>query len=125
MDAKNPTFIPKSRRHIVLKQNWAFFLAIATSLAIAAGNEIIEWWFAMAVKKTAPVSLGMQGDIWDTQWDMMLDLTGAMATIAIGSIHDRQMRGVNAPCRNRLASILAISEVKKFIGWTENTYRSA
>ncbi len=80
------------RRRIVLKRNWTIFLVIATSLSIGAGNEIIEWWFAVAVGKSAAISLGMQGDVWDTQWDMMIDLIGAVAAISIGGLHDRQLR---------------------------------
>ena len=38
----------------------------------------------------------MQGDPWDTQWDMLLALLGAcLAQLALARLQDRQMRQRN------------------------------
>jgi uncharacterized membrane protein YjdF len=40
----------------------------------------------------ATAFLGMQGDPWDTQWDMFLALAGAMAAqLLLGRRHDREL----------------------------------
>ena len=39
--------------------------------------------------------LGMQGDVWDAQWDMTLALLGAtLAVLAFSRLHDRTIRTV-------------------------------
>ena len=36
-----------------------------------------------------------QGDVWDTQWDMFLALTGAVvAQLALARVHDRQLEAL-------------------------------
>lgn len=69
-----------------------FFLVICIALAISAFYELIEWWAAVAMGGSADEFLGTQGDVWDTQWDMFLALTGAiLALLALGRWHDRQL----------------------------------
>lgn len=69
-----------------------FFLAVCIALAISAFYELIEWWAALVMGGSAEEFLGTQGDVWDTQWDMFLALTGAiLALLALGRRHDRQL----------------------------------
>jgi len=69
-----------------------FFLVTCVCLAISALYELIEWWAAVAMGGSAEEFLGTQGDVWDTQWDMFLALTGAiLAQLLLGSWHDRQI----------------------------------
>ncbi len=69
-----------------------FFLVCCVCLAISATYEFIEWWAALALGQGAHEFLGTQGDEWDTQWDMFLALTGAIAAQALlGRLHDRQL----------------------------------
>jgi putative membrane protein len=71
---------------------WLFFLCSCVCLAISACYEFIEWWTAIAAGEGAQAFLGTQGDIWDTQWDMFLALTGAMvAQLTLSRVHDRQL----------------------------------
>src|SRR5262245_59285784 len=58
---------------------WLFFLVTCVCLAISAGYEFIEWWSALIGGAAATDFLGTQGDVWDTQWDMFLAFTGAIA----------------------------------------------
>jgi putative membrane protein len=82
------------RRRVVSGGKWLVFITVAICLAIGAFNELAEWWFALVSGKKAEISLGMQGDFWDTQWDMFLAFIGALAAMALGNIHDRQITKV-------------------------------
>ena len=71
---------------------WLFFLVTATCLALSACYEFIEWWAALAGGIAAEAFLGTQGDVWDTQWDMLLALIGAItAQLALARTHDRAL----------------------------------
>lgn len=69
-----------------------FFLVVCIALAISAFYELIEWWAAVVMGGSADEFLGTQGDVWDTQWDMFVALTGAIiALLALSRWHDRQL----------------------------------
>ncbi|TBR12946.1 MAG: DUF2238 domain-containing protein, partial [Lysobacter sp.] len=62
------------------------------ALSFSAFFEMIEWWAALAFGADADAFLATQGDIWDTQWDMALCLSGAIVSLALFSrVHDRQL----------------------------------
>ena len=72
------------------------FLVISVAMAISAFYELIEWWAAVVMGGGAEEFLGTQGDVWDTQWDMFMALTGAiLALLALGRWHDRQLKNYN------------------------------
>ncbi|MEO4054772.1 DUF2238 domain-containing protein [Solibacillus sp. CAU 1738] len=77
------------------KGAWLSSITISIMLAIAALYEIIEW-LSTKVSKGGQGSkdfLGMQGDIWDAQWDMFLELVGSILTIIIFTkLHDKLLR---------------------------------
>ncbi len=53
------------------------------------------WWAALAWRESADSFLGTQGVVWDTQWDMMLALIGAIAaTVLFAGVHDRSLRAL-------------------------------
>jgi putative membrane protein len=75
--------------------SWLFSIVISISLAIAAMYEIIEWLYVKLTKggKTAENFLGMQGDQWDSQWDMALALVGSiLALLFLSKLHDRFLK---------------------------------
>jgi len=73
------------------------FLIVCVVLAISAFYELIEWWSALAFGGGAEEFLGTQGDVWDTQWDMFMALTGAIiALLLLSRWHDRQMARLEA-----------------------------
>jgi putative membrane protein len=81
------------RLQVVKGEGWSFFLATSVALAFSAFYELMEWAAAMAYGAEAEHFLAMQGDIWDTQWDMLSALLGAVvAQVIFGGIHRRQMR---------------------------------
>jgi putative membrane protein len=80
------------RTHLV--RGWRTF-AIVSLVCLAGGAlyEILEWWFAVLARRGASQFLAMQGDQWDTQWDMLLALLGAaLAQLLLARLQDRQMR---------------------------------
>ncbi len=62
----------------------AAFFSVFFIMSIAAGYEIIEWWYAVAEGGDAGIEfLGSQGDIWDAQKDMLSDTLGALFAITL------------------------------------------
>lgn len=80
------------RRTPLLGGGWLFFIVCCICLAISAGYEFIEWWAALIGGAGATEFLGTQGDVWDTQWDMLMALIGAIAAqLLLSRLHDRQL----------------------------------
>ncbi|MCP3177660.1 MAG: DUF2238 domain-containing protein [Desulfuromonadales bacterium] len=71
---------------------WLFFLVTCVCLAISAFYELVEWWMSVLTGTAADAFLSLQGDIWDTQWDMFWALVGAVAALLLLSRwHDRAL----------------------------------
>src|SRR5713101_1598893 len=72
---------------------WLFVIVTALCLAISACYEFIEWWSALLFGQGAEAFLGTQGDVWDTQWDMLMALIGAIvAQLLLSNVHNRAIR---------------------------------
>ncbi len=84
------------RRSPLEQGKWLFFLTTCVCLAISAFYEMIEWWVAVGSGDEAVAFLATQGDVWDTQWDMFLALSGALSSqLLLGRRHDRQLADLN------------------------------
>jgi putative membrane protein len=88
-------------REILLRQTplrrggWLFFIVCCICLAISACYEFVEWWAALIGGAAATDFLGTQGDVWDTQWDMLMALIGSIAAqVILSGFHDRQLARV-------------------------------
>lgn len=69
-----------------------FFLVVSVCVAISACYELIEWWVSATLHDGADSFLGMQGDIWDTQWDMFMALIGAITSqLLLSRLHTPQV----------------------------------
>lgn len=80
------------RRSPLRGSGWLPFFVLCFCLALSALYELIEFWTALATGEAAEAFLGTQGDPWDTQWDMMLALIGAItALVLLSRWHDRQL----------------------------------
>ncbi len=80
------------RKGVVPRRGWLFFLVTSVCLAFSACYEFVEWISAVLGGSAADEFLGTQGDVWDTQWDMLFALIGALAAqLTLGRLHDRQM----------------------------------
>ncbi|MFL9842017.1 DUF2238 domain-containing protein [Sphingomonas sp. ST-64] len=67
-------------------------LVLCCCLAISAMYELVEFGAAVALGQGADEFLGTQGDPWDTQWDMLMCLVGAVtALVFLGGVHDRAL----------------------------------
>lgn len=83
------------RRSPLGRSRWLPFFVVSFCLALSALYELIEFWTALATGSASEAFLGTQGDPWDTQWDMMLALIGAiLAPTLLGRWHDRQLSRV-------------------------------
>jgi putative membrane protein len=81
------------RRSPLRASRWLLFFVVCFCLALSALYELIEFWTAIATGSASDAFLGTQGDPWDTQWDMMLALIGAIVALTLlGPWHDRQLR---------------------------------
>lgn len=71
---------------------WLFFIVVCICLALSALYELIEWWVAAATGEAASAFLGTQGDVWDTQKDMALALTGSiLSQLLLAKRQDREL----------------------------------
>ncbi|MCQ6277343.1 DUF2238 domain-containing protein [Bacillus sp. V3B] len=80
------------RKSPLTKGKWLITVTLSIVLAIGASYEIIEWLVSKITKggKASKDFLGTQGDIWDTQWDMLLTLVGSIFALLIFSkLHSR------------------------------------
>ncbi|PEJ00632.1 hypothetical protein CN671_19300 [Bacillus toyonensis] len=83
------------RKTKLTKGPWLITISISISLAVAALYEIIEWLAFKIAKggKAAKDFLGMQGDLWDAQWDMSLALVGSiLALLTLSTLHNRLLK---------------------------------
>ena len=73
--------------------SWLTFLTVSVCLAISAVYELIEFAVAKATGTAAEAFLGTQGDVWDTQWDMLLAFIGALtAVILLSGVHNKLLK---------------------------------
>jgi putative membrane protein len=71
---------------------WLLVLGTGVVLSLSAVYELVEWWAALILGQGADAFLGMQGDPWDTQWDMFMCLVGALASqLLLARVQDRQL----------------------------------
>lgn len=74
---------------LFMRRKWAgpvvtTLFALFFIMAVAAGYEIIEWWYAVLEGGDAGIEfLGSQGDIWDAQKDMLADTLGAVFSLSL------------------------------------------
>lgn len=71
------------RKSVVKKGPWLFFIVVCICLAISAAYELFEWGTAVISGTAADAFLGTQGDVWDTQKDMLFALIGACSSLLI------------------------------------------
>ncbi|OYD59789.1 hypothetical protein CGZ90_01690 [Fictibacillus aquaticus] len=86
-------------REVLLKETslnkgaWLQILSLSLVMTVAACYEIIEFIAAKILGRSAEDFQGMQGDLWDSQWDMSLALAGSLLTLIIlTKIHDKVLK---------------------------------
>lgn len=84
------------RRTPIRPGGWLFFLVTCVCLAISAVYELVEWGAAAATGEAADAFLGTQGDLWDTQKDMLFAGIGAIVgQLTLAKIQDRQLENLS------------------------------
>jgi putative membrane protein len=74
------------------RSKWLPPLIIASCLGISAFYELCELWSALILGENANNFLSLQGDPWDTQWDMCTALIGTITSLLLLSRwHDRSL----------------------------------
>jgi putative membrane protein len=71
---------------------WLATIIVFCCLGISALYELIEWGAAVALGEGADAFLATQGDVWDTQKDMLMAGIGAIVAVVFFSYgHDRAL----------------------------------
>ena len=81
------------RRTQIGRGFWLGFAALTAAMAFSALYEILEWlWVAVFYPNEGPEWLGMQGDPFDAQADMLMaTLGGLLSTVVLRPWHDRSI----------------------------------
>jgi putative membrane protein len=73
------------------KGKWLNFVSVSIAFSIGALYELVEWGVALLNGESASAFLGFQGDLWDSQGDMFLGLSGAIISLLmLSKMHHRQ-----------------------------------
>lgn len=83
------------RKKVISNPSFFNFIIVSICLAISAAYEWIEWWVSLATGDGGDAFLGTQGDIWDTQSDMLFAAIGAISGLILFSkIQDKQIQKI-------------------------------
>ena len=83
------------RKNVVSNKRFFNFIIVSICLAISAAYEWIEWWVSLATGEGGDAFLGTQGDIWDTQSDMLLATIGAVCMLLfLSKKHDKAIQNL-------------------------------
>lgn len=94
-----PAFLAREillRNKILKNDNWLKLIVISICLGFSALYELIEFSVAMVLNQSSDAFLGTQGDVWDTQKDMLTALIGAITALFFSKWHDRAISKVEA-----------------------------
>lgn len=85
------------RNRVISKKKYLSFIVICICLAISASYELIEFGVAKLTGDSAEAFLGTQGDIWDTQWDMLMALIGSITSLSLlSNYHDKKLNKLDS-----------------------------
>jgi len=80
------------KKDIIKKKGWTPFLTICVCGTISLLYELLEWLVSVSSGSSGDSFLATQGDVWDTQSDMLFALIGASCMlIFISKILTRQI----------------------------------
>ncbi|MDI1317389.1 DUF2238 domain-containing protein [Flavobacterium sp.] len=83
------------RKNVVANRSYFNFIIVATCLAISAAYEWLEWGVSLATGDGGDAFLGTQGDVWDTQSDMLFATIGAVCMVVLFSKwQDKALKGL-------------------------------
>lgn len=81
------------RKTRIGRGGWLALCSVSVALAFSALYEILEWlWVVAFYPEAGPEWLGMQGDAFDAQADMLMALLGGcLSAIVLAPLHDRSI----------------------------------
>lgn len=80
------------RRHVIQRKGWLAFLTVCVCATISVLYELLEWFVSVTSGSAGDSFLGTQGDIWDTQSDMLFAIIGATCMVLLLSkVQDRRI----------------------------------
>lgn len=80
------------RRREMARGGMLFFVCVCVALAVSAVYELLEWGVAVGWGDGAIDFLGVQGDVWDAQSDMLMAWVGAtIGLLAFSRLQDCQL----------------------------------
>ncbi|WP_214071742.1 DUF2238 domain-containing protein [Mucilaginibacter sp. dw_454] len=86
------------RRNVIAKKNWLPVLTVTVCMAISMLYEFLEWFVSITSGQSGDSFLGTQGDIWDTQSDMLFATIGAICMVTFfAKIQDRIIKKIIQP----------------------------
>jgi putative membrane protein len=78
------------RLNIIQKKGWLAFLTVCVCMSISVSYEFLEWFVSVSSGSSGDSFLGTQGDIWDTQSDMLFATIGAICMVlTLAKFHNR------------------------------------
>jgi putative membrane protein len=85
------------RLNIIQKKTWMPFLIVCVCTFISVLYEFLEWFVSITSGSTGDSFLGTQGDIWDTQSDILSAMIGATCmVIFLSKVLDREIKKMQA-----------------------------
>lgn len=85
------------RKAAVLKTSWFNLIEVYIAMAISVSYEFAEWGMSLGTGEGGNSGLGTQGEIWDTQSDMLFAAIGAIvALLILGKIHSQQIKMITS-----------------------------
>ncbi len=94
-----PAFLAREillRNKILKNDGWLKLVVISICLGFSALYELIEFAVAIALGESSDAFLGTQGDVWDTQKDMLMALIGAISALFFSGLQDRSITKAEA-----------------------------
>jgi putative membrane protein len=71
------------RLNVFNKKGWIPFLTVCICATISMFYEFLEWFVSVTSGSSGDSFLGTQGDIWDTQSDMLFAVIGATCMVVL------------------------------------------
>jgi len=94
------------RRSPLTRGKLLVYIVVSICLAISAAYELLEFGVSVLTGSAGDAFLGTQGDIWDTQKDMLMALVGSItALLTLSRLHDRQLARFIKNQRDRRAAV--------------------
>jgi len=84
------------RLNVIQKKTWMPFLVVTVCGFISLCYELLEWFVSITSGSSGDSFLGTQGDVWDTQSDMLFAVIGATCMVVLfAKLQDRVLEKIS------------------------------